>query len=68
MTAQPRAVTPDKLPRLVARLAAAGFHVSRARITPDGEIVLDFATPGAQPVDPHGTQPIDLVSWERPRR
>jgi hypothetical protein len=60
MTAQPRAVTPDKLPRLVARLAAAGVHVSRARITPEGEIVLDFAAPGAHPSDP-----FDLVDLRR---
>jgi hypothetical protein len=60
MTAQPHAVKPDHLPKLVARLNAAGIQVSRARITREGEIVLDFATPGAQPADP-----FDLVDMRK---
>jgi uncharacterized protein (DUF849 family) len=58
MTARPH--TPESMAKAVARLVKAGARIARARLTPEGEMVIDFATEGGQPADP-----FDLVDLRK---
>lgn len=55
-----RSNTPADLAKAVSALKERGFQVARARLTADGEIVIDLAPAAGETADP-----FDLVDMRR---
>ena len=49
-------------------IAAVSAGLVRVVMRPDGTTIIEPANTRSDDADPHGTQPIDLVTWKKPAR